>query len=102
HRGLLIRELRGTHGDLQLIQRDLGFSLRVKQIADLAPVATIWTKTDNRVLFRDRRKVQMSPTSLLEEMTDEVIGMEPLHDDDDRALGLMVEPRQQRVRVPLL
>ena len=57
HGGLLIlrRELHRTHGGLQLIQRDLGFSLRVKQIADPAPVATIWTETDNRVLFRNCR-----------------------------------------------
>ncbi len=44
----------------------------------------------------------MCPTSLLQEMTGKIIGMKPLHHKDDRALSLMIEPRQQRVRVPLL
>jgi len=74
----------------------------MQQIADPAAVAAICAEPNSRVFFRDRRKVQMCPTSLLEEMTDQIIWVEPLHDHNDRALGLVVEPRQQRVRVPLL
>src|SRR6267378_732864 len=44
----------------------------------------------------------MPPASLLQQMTDEVIGVETLHNDNNRALRLVIQPRQQSVGVPLL
>jgi len=44
----------------------------------------------------------MPPAFLLEQMTDEVIGVETLHDNDNRTLCLVIQPRQQSVGIPLL
>src|ERR1700680_4843261 len=44
----------------------------------------------------------MPPASLLQQMTDEIIRVEALHDDDDRTLRLVIQPGQQSVGVPLL
>jgi hypothetical protein len=76
-----------------LIESGLRFPLGVKHVAGPTPMATSCAKTVNAIFLRDGRQIQMCPTTLLQEMTDEVIGMEPLHDDDYRAFGLMVEPR---------
>ena len=43
----------------------------------------------------------MPPAALLQQMSNEVIWMQALHHDDDRSFRFMIEPRQQRVGVPL-
>ena len=73
----------------------------MQEVALTTFVAAVPAEGDDALLFCDRGKIEMGPAALLEHMTDNVIGMEPLHHDDDRALGLVVEPRQQRVGVPL-
>src|SRR6187397_2917460 len=44
----------------------------------------------------------MRPTILLQQVTYEIIGMQTLHDDNNRTLGFVIQPRQQRVGIPLL
>src|SRR5207248_7776110 len=50
----------------------------------------------------DRRKAQDLPTLLREHMADEIVLVQPLHDDDDGAMALVVEPAVKGVVVPLV
>jgi hypothetical protein len=50
-----------------------------------------YLRVDDHLLFGDGGEVQVSPATLLKEMADEIVRMEALHDDDDRAFLLMVE-----------
>ena len=50
----------------------------------------------------DGRQIQMHPFLLIEDMADQVIDVETLHDDDDDVVDLAVQPRVQRTVVPLL
>ena len=73
-----------------VLEQALIFSKKI-QLFCVAPVATIWTETDNRVLFRNCRKVQMSPTSdgRIAQAGDADAAWQ-MHDDDDRALALVI------------
>ena len=42
------------------------------------------------------------PPFLLQDMADEIVFVQPLHDDDDRALGLVVEARIERAVEPFV
>ena len=74
----------------------------MEQLSDAAVVFAGFTERDGHCLLGDGRKVQVPPATLLEEMADEIVGMEALHDDDDRAVVLVIEARQQCVGIPLL
>ena len=50
----------------------------------------------------DRRKAQDLPTFLRKDVTDEVVFVQPLHDDHDGAMALVVEPAVEGVVVPLV
>ena len=52
--------------------------------------------------FGDRRKAQNLPTFLRKDVTDEVVFVQPLHDDHDGAMALVVEPAVKGVVVPLV
>ena len=52
--------------------------------------------------FRNRRQIEVRPAVLLQQMANEIVDMEALHDHDDGVLGLVVETGEQRVGVPLL
>src|SRR4051812_12395271 len=48
----------------------------------------------------DRREVKVFPAALFQKMTHKIIDVEPLHDEDDGVLGLVVEPAEQCVANP--
>ena len=52
--------------------------------------------------FGDRRKPHDFPGLLREDVADEIVLVQPLHDDDDGAAPLVVEPAVERVVVPLV
>src|SRR5262249_61973819 len=52
--------------------------------------------------FRDRRKAQDLPRLLRENVADEVVLVQPLHDDDDRTLPLVIEAAVEGVVKPLV
>ena len=54
------------------------------------------------VSFGDRRKAQNLPVLLRQDVTDEVIFVQPLHDDDDGAALFIVLPAVEGVVVPLV
>ena len=52
--------------------------------------------------FGDRRKAHDLPRLLREHVADEVVLVQPLHDDDDGAMPLVVEPAVEGVDEPLV
>jgi hypothetical protein len=52
--------------------------------------------------FGDRRKPHDFPGLLREDVADEVVLVQPLHDDDDGAAALVVQPAVERVVVPVI
>jgi hypothetical protein len=52
--------------------------------------------------FGDRRKAQEFPGLLAEDVADQVVFVQPLHDDDDGAMPLVVEPAVQGMIEPLI
>ena len=44
----------------------------------------------------------MAPATLFQEMDNKVVGVQPLHHDDDGAFCLVVKPRKQGIAEPLL
>ena len=52
--------------------------------------------------FGDRRKAEDLPRFLRENVADEVVLVQSLHDDDDAAAALVVEPAVEGVVVPLI
>src|SRR5262249_50589870 len=52
--------------------------------------------------WRNSRNDQMDPATLREQVSGEVILMQPLHHQDDRISGLVVEPTEERGIEPLL
>ena len=59
------------------------------------------TQLNGLLPFRNRRKTEVIEASSLQEMTSQIVEMEALHNEDDRAVDLVVETRQQCVFVPL-
>ena len=51
--------------------------------------------------FGDGRKAEHLPSLLRENMADQIVLVQPLHDDDDGAMPLVVEPAVERVVKPL-
>src|SRR5207302_3289378 len=80
-------------------------ALRVQRLALTAPEAA---RSPDRldavhlVGFGDCRKAQDFPVLLSEHVADEVVLVQPLHDEDDRAVPLVVEPAVQGVDEPLV
>src|SRR6202041_3828365 len=54
------------------------------------------------VRFGDRRKAQNLPRLLLEDVADEVVFVQPLHDQDDGTTALVVLTAVESVIVPLV
>jgi hypothetical protein len=54
------------------------------------------------VRLGDRRKAQNLPWLLGQDVADEVVLVQPLHDDDDGAISLVVEPAIKRVIEPFV
>src|SRR5208282_2896804 len=52
--------------------------------------------------FRDRGQRDDFPAFLFEDMADQVVFMQPLHDDDDRSPVLFVEARVKRIVEPIV
>src|SRR5258705_9093054 len=61
---ILSREFHCTHRRFQFIESNLGFPLRMKQTADLTTEAAGRAYANTKLLFRDRREVDIPPTSL--------------------------------------
>src|ERR1700746_1046721 len=80
-------------------------ALRVQRLALTAPEAA---RSPDRldavhlVGFGDRREAQNLPRLLREHVADEVVLVQPLHDQDDRAVALVVEPAVKGVDEPLV
>src|SRR6516164_4901808 len=79
-------------------------ALRVQGFALPTPKAS-WSPhrldTVDLVGFGDRRKAQDLPRLLREDMADEVVLVQPLHDDDNGAVALVVEPAIEGVVKPV-
>jgi hypothetical protein len=56
---------------------------------------------DRLIHLCDGGQIEMVEAAVLEKVADEIVDMQALHDDHDRILGLVVEPGQERIRVPL-
>ncbi len=102
HRPLLIlrREGEATHLGLQLIEIGQRLPLRVEDIVDAPMMDTSRPDRDRLINDRDRWQVEVMPAALLDQLTGEVLFVQPLHDrNDDAALG-GVEAGQQRSAEP--
>src|SRR6201981_2358668 len=80
-------------------------ALRVQRLALTAPEAARSPDrldTVHLVGFGDRRKAQNLPRLLREHVAAEVVLGQPLHDQDDRAVALVVEPAVKGVDEPLV
>src|SRR5262245_40209655 len=73
----------------------------MQHVTDEAVVNTSAAKWDQFINLGNRGKIEMGPSSLLDQVADEVIRMQSLHHNDDCVLGFIVEPRQQRIAIPL-
>jgi hypothetical protein len=94
-----------SDGRADTLQRFEGFALRVKRCPSTANecLSTEWRFYDVLFVdFGDGRERGDLPTFLLEDMADEVVLMQTLHDDDDRALGLVIEARIERSVKPFI
>ena len=80
-------------------------AVRVQRLALTAPEAA-WSPDRLDLVrligFGDRRKAQHFPGLLREDVADEVILVQALHDNDNRATALVVEPAVERVVVPVV
>jgi hypothetical protein len=85
-----------------LIKNRARFALGMQHVTWLTPMPKCWTNWDLMFRFSNRRQIKVRPAVLLQEMTDKVVGMQPLHDHDDGVVDLVVQAAEQRVRVPLL
>ncbi len=52
--------------------------------------------------FGDRGKIHNLPWLLSEHVADQVVLVQPLHDDDNRAAAFVVEPAVEGVEIPLV
>jgi hypothetical protein len=75
----------------------------VEEIAgpSVMDVARAETQSIGRILFRDRWQGHHLPVLLAEDVADEIVLVQTLLDDDDRALGLVVEATVEGVVVEL-
>src|SRR5208337_219477 len=72
-------------------------------LAELATVRASVSKRDNLLEFRYCRKAEDFPfVGLAQQEPGQIVHMNALHDDHDRAGALIVKSRQQRVREPLI
>src|SRR5271169_5163377 len=74
-----------------------------ESLAELATVRASVPKRDGLLEFRYCRKAENCPLiGLAQQKAGQIVHVDALHDDDDRAGSLVVEARQQRVREPLV
>ena len=71
---------------LELIQHGLRFPLRVQEIAGPAQMRARGAQRNALFAFRNRRQIEVHPALLLQQMADEIVDVEPLHDDYDGVL----------------
>src|SRR5215813_12884421 len=92
----------GAEGDLEALQDLKGLTSRVKGGLWLPREGGAIADADHLSPVGDRRQVQVYPPILgFEQMADEVVDVQALHHDHDRAGALVVEPGQQRVAEPV-
>ena len=76
---------------------------RVEHIPDPAGEASRPERSLNAMLlvrFGDGRKADHLPGLLLEHVADQIVLVQPLHDQHDRAMALVVQPAVERMLVP--
>src|SRR5262245_41250921 len=73
----------------------------MQKIADAAVMITIDAERDAAVGLGDRGKIEMLPTSLLEQMANKIVRMQALHHHYDRTFGFVVKPRKKCTGEPL-
>ena len=80
-----------------LIEHPQWLACGMKQFTDLSIVERIIADLDFLRLLRDRGQIEMNPAVRIRlvQMPHQVVLMEPLHDDDDHAILLVVEAGQQ-------
>jgi len=91
--------------DLPMSIQDLeGLALRVKNIPNSSYVLYLLSQRSpigkDLFFFRNCGKTNHRPPLMFENMTDEIVLVKPLHDDNDAAGLLVVEPTQEGVIVP--
>jgi hypothetical protein len=78
-------------------------AFRRKRLAEPPTMRASVSKRDRLLELRDRRKAQKFPfVGLAQQKAGQIIHVNPLHDDHDRAGALVVEAREQRIRKPLI
>src|SRR6516162_10217792 len=86
-------------------QRGQRLTFRMQSLATLAreEMSTEWALDDVCfVFFGDSGKRQNLPCLLFENVTDEIVLMQALHDNNDAASGFIVEPTEQRMIIPFV
>jgi hypothetical protein len=80
------------------IQIGFRLSFRVKHVPDLPVMQSPITDRDLLVLKRDGGKVKDDPVvAIPQKESAEIVIMRTLHDDDDRAFLLVIQPRVERI-----
>ncbi len=104
HRRLLVlrREVHAAEGLLDAGQCLAVLTLGVKEFTGLAQFHAV--PADRYSLFGlgDRREIEMDPGFLLQHVSDKVVDVKALHDEDDHVLVLAVEPGVKGIVEPLL
>src|SRR6516164_3653354 len=103
-RRLLI--LRGkNYGSLcafELIKNLARLTLGMQHVAGATQMKAPWANRDLMFCFSNGWQIEMRPAFLLEQMSDQVVHMQPLHDHDDGVVILVIETADQSVGIPLL
>jgi hypothetical protein len=73
----------------------------MQNIATIAHMPPLRPKLHPLFGFSHGWQIQMYPSSLVKQMSDEVIDMQALHDDHDCIVSLIVQPRKQCIAMPL-
>ena len=73
----------------------------MEDIAAPACVRLLVPKLDDLVLQRNRWHVQMIPTALSHEVAGKIVLVQALHDRNDRARLLVIEPRDECAAIPI-
>ena len=100
---ILRRPCIGSHFLSNLIQHRERLTLGVQRLAGLAEVIVIVADLDAFVVLGDCRQIQNSPAAArFHQRADKIVGMQALHDDNNRSGLLVIETRQDRVAEQLV
>jgi hypothetical protein len=72
----------------------------MEQVSRPSKVKAFRPNRDALLDFGNSGQVQVLPTLLLEQVSDEIIDVEALHNDDDRVGDFIIQAGQKRIAVP--